>query len=658
MASLRLLAIVLLLSALPAHAQPPAAVELIQGRAAAAGEVLVKFRGTATADTHRQVRRQEDADVLEPVGGAGALRLRSRSKGVGALMQSLGGRPDVEYVEPNYIVHTQETLSNDASLGSLWGLRNTGQVIGGVAGTPGADVKATKAWDVTTGSSGIVVGVVDTGVDYNHPDLAANMWTAPHAFTVTIAGQTITCDTGTRGFNAINNTCNPADDNNHGTHVSGTIGATGNNAAGVVGVNWTTRIMGLKFLGASGSGSTANAINAIEFAVQAKLAFGAGANVRVLSNSWGGGGFSQSLLNQINRANTHGMLFVAAAGNSGSNNDITPSYPASYNAPNVVAVAATDNRDGLASFSSYGASSVDLGAPGVYVLSTIRNSGYAYFNGTSMATPHVSGAAALVLSVCALDTAGLRSNLLASVDPIASLAGKTVTGGRLNADTAVRACATTPPPPSADFTVSATPASSTVTSGVSTTYTVSVQATSGSPGAIGLSVSGLPANATWTFSPTSVTDSGTSILTVTTAGVAAGTSTLTITGTGAGLTRTATVQLVVQAPSSTGDFAVSATPSSRAIKAGSSTTYSVTVTPSGGFTGTVSLSATGLPSGATASFSPSSVAGGSGSSTLTVSTKGNTAANTYTVTIRGTSGGLTRQTTVSLKVCRPNVVCN
>jgi hypothetical protein len=284
--------------------------------------------------------------------------------------------------------------------------------------------------------------VIDTGVDYNHPDLAANIWSAPSAFSVTIGGQTITCPQGSHGFNAINNTCNPLDDNNHGTHVSGTIGAVGNNAQGVVGVNWVTRIMGLKFLSAAGSGTTVDAIDCIEFAIQAKAAFAASgaANVRVLSNSWGGGGFSQALLDQINKANTNDMLFVAAAGNNNSNNDVTPHYPSSYNAPNVVAVASTTNRDARSSFSNFGATSVDLGAPGSSILSTVRNGGYSSFSGTSMATPHVSGAAALVLSECSLNTADLKANILNNVDLISSMSGITVTGGRLNADKAIRAC--------------------------------------------------------------------------------------------------------------------------------------------------------------------------------------------------------------------------
>src|SRR5262249_38325186 len=178
----------------------------------------------------------------------------------------------------------------------------------------------------------------------------------------------------------------------------------GNNGVGVVGVNWTTSIIGAKFLNASGSGSTADAVNAIDFVIKTKQAFASSnaANVRVLSNSWGGGGFSQALLDEVNLANSNDILFVAAAGNNASNNDATPFYPASFNAPNVIAVAATDYTDHLASFSNYGTKSVLLAAPGVGIVSTTIGNTYSNFSGTSMATPHVSGAAALVLSHCGL----------------------------------------------------------------------------------------------------------------------------------------------------------------------------------------------------------------------------------------------------------------
>jgi subtilisin family serine protease len=431
--------------------------------------------------------------------------------------------------------------------------------------------------------------------------------------------------------------------------VAGTIGATGNNSSGVAGVNWTASIMGLKFLGANGSGTTANAINAIEFAVQLKI--NNIANVRVLSNSWGGGGFSLALFNAITRANTNGIVFVAAAGNAASNNDASPSYPASYDVANVVAVAATDNRDNLASFSNYGASSVDLGAPGVSILSTTIN-GYAYYNGTSMATPHVSGAVALVLAACpGLSTGGVISAILNNVDPVPALAGKTFTGGRLNVHQAVQSCA---PPPTPDFSVSATPSTQSVATGVIASYTISTAALNGFAGTIALSVTGAPDGATATFSPASVSAGGSSTLTV--SGAPAGAYSLTITGLSGGVSRSTSVTLVVTAPVA-GSFTISSTTPPRTVVATGSTTYAITVAAQNGFNGVVTLSAQGLPTGASASFSPASVTG-YGSTTMTVSTSGNTPKGTYTIAVWGTSGDLTAQAQVTLTVqCKANGKC-
>jgi subtilisin family serine protease len=445
-----LLAAAVILLSVPGGTAPGPQLQkaIHSGREVAAGEVLVKFRGArSAAPTPDEIRLFADTDRDEELGRLGVRRLHSRSLDVEALLAALAQRADVEYAEPNYVVHAIGTVPNDPLFGILWGLQNTGQTIGGQVGTFGADIDASLAWDITKGSRANVVAVVDTGIDYAHQDLQANMWTAPAPFSVTVGGRTIDCAAGTHGFNAIKLTCDPMDDNSHGTHVSGTIGAAGNNGTGVVGVNWIASVMGAKFLDSNGSGTIADAINAIDFAIQAKQVFGAGANVRVLSNSWGGGGFSQAMLNEINKANTSGMLFVAAAGNSGANNDAVAYYPSNYNAPNVVAVAATDNKDQLASFSNYGAATVELGAPGVYIASTVRNNGYAYYSGTSMATPHVSGAAALILSACSLSTDLLRTTILSTVDAVPALAGKTITGGRLNVFGALNGCVAPPAAP-------------------------------------------------------------------------------------------------------------------------------------------------------------------------------------------------------------------
>jgi subtilisin family serine protease len=283
--------------------------DFFKGKKVAPGQVLVKFSNAATPQSISQAKQSVDADLDKRVGGTGFRLLRSRSKDTAALIDELSLRDDIIYVEPNYIISIS-ALPNDPRFSELWGLQNTGQAVGGVGGVYGADIEAASAWDISTGARSSTVAVIDTGIDYNHLDLASNIWSAPAPFTVTIGGQTIRCEAGTHGFNAVTRTCNPMDDNGHGTHVTGTIGAAGNNGVGIAGVNHAASIMAIKILDATGNGTISDAVDAMEFAIQAKQNLGTDANVRVLSNSWGWtGDASQALLDQINRANTADMLF-------------------------------------------------------------------------------------------------------------------------------------------------------------------------------------------------------------------------------------------------------------------------------------------------------------------------------------------------------------
>ena len=342
------------------------------------------------------------------------VQIRSQQAAISSLSQMAG----VEFAEPNYLyriadVDAPEVTPNDPKFADLWAMKNVGQNdSSGRAGKAGSDVGATKAWAIEKGSKNIVVAVIDTGVDYTHPDLKDNIWSMPGKPDV-------------HGYNAITDKEDPMDDHSHGSHCSGTIGAKGDDGVGVVGINWHTSIMGVKFLSASGSGTLADAVKAIDWATAH------GANV--MSNSWGGGGFSQALLDAITRANDKGILFIAAAGNDGSNNDSAPSYPASYDVANVVAVAASGNTDVMANFSNYGRTKVALMAPGENIVSSVIGGKYDSYSGTSMATPHVSGAAALLLSKePSLTPTQVKDRLMATSDKIRTYRTKIKSSGRLN----------------------------------------------------------------------------------------------------------------------------------------------------------------------------------------------------------------------------------
>lgn len=428
----------------------------VNGAEAVEGEVLLKYRDGGLRANRAALEAAVDADTVDALDRRGTRRMRSRRLRTTELIDMLSSDPDIEYVEPNYVIRALVKYPNDPFFTSLWALYNTGTNVVGGGGGAGFDIDARTAWSTTTGGRTSVVAILDTGIDYDHVDLKANMWSAPAAFTVTIGGVTVTCAAGTHGFNAVTRNCDPMDDHFHGTHAAGVIGAVGNNGIGVTGVNWTTSMMAVKILGSSGSGTVADAVAGLEFVVQAKAAFPANANIRVLSNSWASSASSVSLVNAIKAANDSDMLFVAAAGNNGSNNDVVPVYPASYGTPNIISVAASTNWDELASFSNYGAASVDIAAPGQAILSTVPGNAYAVANGTSMATPYVSGAAMLALTTCQVSTQQLRYLLLHSVYPQPTYSGVTTSGGRLYLSSALENC---PYPKATNLTISSMVAS-------------------------------------------------------------------------------------------------------------------------------------------------------------------------------------------------------
>ncbi|MCZ8201041.1 MULTISPECIES: S8 family serine peptidase [unclassified Microcystis] len=401
----------------------------------APNQLIVKFKqGIASAQV-AQFQSLFGAVSTQKIKLTGAEVWKlSGSLSVEKILAQYRSNPIFEYIEPDYIltkgtITPKATFPNDPSFGQLWGLHNTGQS----GGTPDADIDAPEAWDIQKGNPNLVIGVIDSGVDYSHPDLAGNIWTNPGE----IANDGIDNDGNgyvddIRGWDFAYNDNDPGDVDGHGTHVAGTIAGKGNNGVGVTGVAWNAKIMPLKFLDDTGSGWTSDAILAINYAT-AK-------GVKLTNNSWGGGGFNQALYDAINAAGQAGALFIAAAGNNSANADINPMYPAAYNLDNIVSVASTTRTDALSSFSNYGLNSVDLGAPGSDIYSLAPGGGYATLSGTSMASPHVAGAAALLWSQNPTWTAQqVKNTLMNTGDSIAALAGRTVSGKRLNVFNALAA---------------------------------------------------------------------------------------------------------------------------------------------------------------------------------------------------------------------------
>lgn len=444
---------------------------LLAGVAAAAdkpdqwvpGELIVKFRPGVSSAAKSSLMKGRRVRSFRFIG-AEHWKLDG-GNGVEAAVAALEADPRVEYAEPNYVVHALRA-PNDPLFDQLWGLRNTGQVLGGVSGIPDSDTDADEAWDLFTGSAAVLVAVLDTGIDYRHPDLAANIWTNPGE----IAGNGIDDDGNgfiddIHGWDFANNDSDPMDGSGHGSHVSGTIGGVADNGIGIAGVNWNVRMMALKFMNNDGTGTSADAISCIEYATMM--------GVDVMSNSWGNNSRSESMLAAIQAAYDANIFFVAGAGNSGADDDVAPFYPSSFDAGNVISVMATDNRDRRAVesdwSSSFGATTVDIAAPGVRIWSTIPNGSYMYLSGTSMAVPHVAGALALLRGRFPDITVDEGKFLLLNVgnDPLPGLFGRCVSGARLNLRKLIADLDTVPPAAVTDLAV-LTAASDRVTLGWTT----------------------------------------------------------------------------------------------------------------------------------------------------------------------------------------------
>jgi subtilisin family serine protease len=398
---------------------------------AVAGEYIVKLKSSPDTMSVQTLSRALNATVKRTVSKAGRVILVERPliETRASVIQTLAHNAMVEYAEPNYIYRATagaQNLPADPELGKLWGMINSGQQVTGDSGTftgkPGIDIDAQKAWMIETGSREVVVAIIDTGVNWNNPELLPNIYTNEAELNgqPNVDDDNNGCVDDIHGCDIVGKDGDPSDVYGHGTHVSGTIGAAANDGTGIVGVAWNVRILPVRFLGDDGGGNLADAVTAIDYATAMKA--------NMMNNSWGGGGFSQALMDAIVRAKDAGILFLAAAGNSGNDNDASPEYPASYEVDNIVSVAAIDPTGMLADFSNFGKNTVHIAAPGVNVLSyTMR--GLESWSGTSMACPHVTGVAALLLSQDMTQSyTTIKERLLKSARPLAGTRGRVSTG--------------------------------------------------------------------------------------------------------------------------------------------------------------------------------------------------------------------------------------
>ena len=403
--------------------------------------VLVRFKPDTGISAKASVKDRFALRSVQPLRLIGAELWTLQDGSVTEAIARLSSDPAVDYAEPDYLLSilvAGARIPNDPAFANQWSLDNVGQN----GGRPDADIDAPEAWAITTGDE-VVVAIIDTGVDLNHEDLAGNLWLNPGEDLdgdgrVTAADRNQIDDDGNgyaddfHGWDFANHDPDPQDDHfsGHGTHVAGIVAAVGDNGLGVAGVSWSARLMAVKFLRGIGGGWTSDAVLALDYAV----ANGA----RIVNASWGSFTFSQTLRDAVVALDAAGVLLVAAAGNIASDNDSLPAYPANYDVAGIIAVAATDRNDLLASFSNFGAETVDLGAPGVEILSTIAGNRYGLLQGTSMAAPHVTGTAALLLADAPdLSAAEVKAKILASAEPIDALAGRALTGGRLDARAAL-----------------------------------------------------------------------------------------------------------------------------------------------------------------------------------------------------------------------------
>lgn len=502
--------------------------------------VLVKFRAGTPSLQASAALSAANANMVRTFSLVPGLTHARTNQPLDQALAALRANPWVEYAEPDFVQRPFATTPNDTHYNLQWGLHNIGQSIRNVTGVADADIDMPEAWDIIRHAPNTVIAVLDTGTQWSHPDLAANIWSNPGE----IPGNGIDDDGNgfiddVRGWDFYQGDNNPDDTDGHGTHVAGTIGAVGDNARGVVGVAWSCQIMPLRFLGPNG-GSTSDAIAALNYAVMM--------GVKVSNNSWGGGGYSTALYNAISNAGANNHVFVAAAGNSGVNTDLTPSYPASYNLPNIISVAATDNRDRLATFSNYGINSVDLGAPGVDIASTYTGSGYVWLSGTSMASPHVAGVVALLQTQNPTwSTSQVVNRILTTTRPTTAMNGRSSTGGVLNALAALSGNGGGGPVNTAPTVSIASPANNaSFTQGASVSFSAS--ASDAEDGALSASI-------TWTSSRDGAIGSGASFSTTS---LTVGTHTVTASVTDSGnLTATDSVTVVINAPAGTAPAAPS-----------------------------------------------------------------------------------------------------